>query len=153
MSRSGYHDDIDEVWSWVMWRGAVASALRGRPGQAFLREMLAALYVMPEKRLIRHELMDEYDGAVCALGSVGRKREISMERVDPEDNDAVAALFRIPRALACEIMWLNDEAYWSQNWQHKETPEERWLRVRHWVVDHIKDDQLPQTTTVRRPEG
>jgi hypothetical protein len=37
MSRSGYSDDL-ENWSLIRWRGAVASAIRGRRGQAFLRE-------------------------------------------------------------------------------------------------------------------
>jgi hypothetical protein len=37
MSRSGYSDDYgdDEPWQLIMWRGAVASAFRGRRGQPF----------------------------------------------------------------------------------------------------------------------
>jgi len=136
MSRSGYSDDIDSTWDWIRYRGAVKSALRGRPGQSFLREMLAALYALPEKRLIQNELVDEYDdGAVCALGSVGRARQLDMAKIDPEDREAVADFFNVADAMAYEIMWLNDEApVWPP-----ETPEARWLRVRNWVVDHIID--------------
>ena len=43
MSRSGYTDDMEDMWQHICWRGAVASAIRGRRGQAFLREMLAAM--------------------------------------------------------------------------------------------------------------
>lgn len=65
MSRSGYTEDCDG-WQLIMWRGAVASALRGKRGQAFLKEMLAAFDALPEKKLTQNTL--EKDGAVCALG-------------------------------------------------------------------------------------
>ena len=42
MSRSGYSDDCD-TWPLICWRGAVASALRGRRGQQFLIELRDAL--------------------------------------------------------------------------------------------------------------
>ena len=70
MSRSGYSDECDG-WDLIRWRGAVASAIRGQRGQAFLREMLSALDAMPEKRLISEEL--ERDGEVCAMGAVGQR--------------------------------------------------------------------------------
>lgn len=65
MSRSGYSDECDD-WQLIMWRGAVASSMRGRRGQAFLKETLAALDALPEKKLIDYDL--EREGAVCALG-------------------------------------------------------------------------------------
>jgi hypothetical protein len=43
MSRSGYDESCDDNWGLICWRGAVASALRGRRGQAFLRELVDAL--------------------------------------------------------------------------------------------------------------
>ena len=59
MSRSGY-DDYDGCenpeWALIRWRGAVHSALCGKRGQAFLREMALALDEMGEKRLIADEL-------------------------------------------------------------------------------------------------
>lgn len=138
MSRSGYVDDTDDNWGTIRWRGAVSSAIRGRRGQAFLREMLVALDALPEKRLIAHDFIVEgsklgNDG-VCALGSVGLRRHINMTGVDPEDRESVAALFDIPHALACEIMYINDE-----EWPYNETPEHRYDRVRRWVVSLIKE--------------
>ena len=64
MSRSGYTDDgwDDESaqWASIRYAGALKSAMRGKRGQAFLKELLAALDAMPVKRLIREHL--EIDG-------------------------------------------------------------------------------------------
>lgn len=129
MSRSGYIDDMDDQWQHIRWRGAVASALRGRRGQAFLNEMLAAMDAMPEKKLIRDSL--EAEGAVCAIGAVGKARGIDMSGVDPEDSDRVSAMFGIPDALAREIVYTNDECFWKQ------TPEERFTAMRDWIKSEI----------------
>src|SRR5258708_2686320 len=111
MSRSGYSDDCDDQWRHIMWRGTVKSAIRGKRGQAFLREMLAAMDALPEKKLVASEL--EANGQVCAIGSVGRARGIDMSKVDPEDYDTVAGTFGIATPMAQEIVYMNDE-YW--NW-------------------------------------
>lgn len=133
MSRSGYTDDCDDQWSFIMWRGAVKSAMRGQRGQAFLREMLTAMDALPEKKLTSREL--EADGQVCAIGSVGRARGVDMSKLDPEDPDRVAAAFGVSRALACEIVFMNDEGhFWA-----KETPEQRFDRMRQWVSLQIKE--------------
>lgn len=132
MSRSGYSEDCDDNWIHIMWRGAVKSSLNGKRGQAFLRETLAALDALPEKRLVSNEL--EADGAYCTLGAVGRARGIDMREIDPEDHDTVAHKFDIAHAMACEIMFMNDEGSWAS-----ETPEQRWLRMRNWVSARIID--------------
>ena len=152
MSRSGYSDDCDDNWSWICWRGAVKSAIRGKRGQAFLRETLAALDALPERRLVSHDLIklpkpvDPWDqrglwlwdvetdlGNVCTLGAVGIARKIDMAAVDPEDHDSVAGLFNIPHALACEIMFMNDEAHW------RTSPEDRFNKMRDWISSEIRD--------------
>lgn len=140
MSRSGYSDD-HEQWDLIRWRGAVKSATRGRKGQAFLKEMLAALDALPEKRLIDWELQDEYDpNTVCAIGSVGRSRGMDMSNIDIENHENVAAEFGIAHALACEIMYENDEGG-----PYKETPEARYARMRRWIESQIRDPALTST--------
>lgn len=131
MSRSGYSTDLTN-WSMICWRGAVANAIRGQRGQAFLREMLEALDAMPVKRLIAEELAA--GGDVCAMGAVASKRGLDCTHIDPEDRDQVASALGIAGALAAEIAFENDEGgtYWR-----RETPEERWVRMRAWVVDKI----------------
>src|SRR3954471_11126976 len=101
MSRSGYVEDCDYEISWINWRGAVKSAIRGKRGQAFLYEMLQAMAALPENKLIAREL--ECDGAVCAIGAVGKARGLDMSQLDPEDYHSVAGKFGIAEALAQEI--------------------------------------------------
>lgn len=130
MSRANYSDDLEQGVL-AMWRGAVRSAINGRRGQAFLKEMLAALDALPQKRLISDAL--ECGGEVCAIGSVGKARGIDMSRLDPEYSEQIAHTFGIADALTREIEYINDEAEWKA-----ETPEERFVRVRAWVVSKIR---------------
>jgi hypothetical protein len=132
MSRSGYSDDYDN-WQQICYRGAVKQAINGRRGQGFLKEMLLALDALPEKRLIVGEL--EERGCVCAIGAVGQARGIDMGRIEPEDSEQVARIFGIADSLAREIVFENDEGSWRT-----ETPEERFARMRQWVVSKIKVD-------------
>ena len=128
MSRAGYSEDCDG-WALIRWRGQVASAIRGKRGQAFLRELIEALDAMPEKRLIANDL--EAAGNVCAIGSVGARRGTDMSKLDPEDPDGIASAFGIAQQLVREIEFMNDEAAWN------ETPEERWARMRAWAASQL----------------
>lgn len=132
MSRSGYSDDYENDWQWICWHGAVKRAFRGKRGQAFLKEMLEALDALPEKRLISYELIEE--GEVCALGSVGLRRNMDLSMLDPEDYKHIANTFGIARAMAQEIMYMNDECCFDI-----ETPEHRWQRMRNWITSEIKE--------------
>ena len=129
MTRAGYSDDCDN-WDLIRWRGQVASAIRGKRGQKFLRELIAALDALPRKRLIKNEL---WNGEACALGAVAVARGVDVITLDTEDNRGIARLFGISDRLVMEIEFENDEAlaYYS--------PEERWYRMREWAVRHLID--------------
>lgn len=131
MNRSGYSEEYDDNWTLIRWRGVVASSIRGKRGQAFLRELVEALDAMPEKRLIAHELRQ--DGEVCALGSVGAKRGIDLESIDPEDHATLSRVFNVAEPLIQEVEYMNDEGAW-----YNATPEQRWQSMRAWAVEHIK---------------
>ena len=136
MSRSGCDEDCDDPLAYGRYRAAVNSAMRGRRGQAFLKETLAALDALPAKRLIREELqvnvgMPFHRGDVCALGAVGCARGLDMSELDPYDRDSVAAKLGIALTMACEIMYWNDEFY------YRETPEQRFERMRKWIDAQI----------------
>lgn len=160
MSRSGYSDDCDDPLQLGRWRAAVRSALYGKRGQAFLREALAALDAMPDKRLISEHLVidgkqaaygdpdlivggDELAhrtgtaapmGGMCLLGAVGTARAMDdLTQIDPHDSETVADRFGIAHAMACEIVYVNDEGG-----SYRETPEDRYARVRKWVAAQIK---------------
>ena len=159
MSRSGLsEDDGDDPLAFGRFRAAVGSAIRGKRGQAFLREALAALDAMPDKRLIAGDLVvtgeqcpyGEADlivgadelcdtkgqpypmGACCLLGAVALARKMDVSDLDPEDIDSVAPRFGLADAMTREIVYWNDEGGW------RETPEERWTRMRAWVAEQIK---------------
>jgi hypothetical protein len=142
VSRSGYSDDIDN-WAMIKWRGQVASSIRGKRGQAFLRELLTALDAMPEKRLVAHEF--EAEGQFCTLGVVAHARGLELKSLDPEDSeigDEIGKMLGITGQLAREIMFENDDYYsWSDiTGRLPDSPEKRWRYMREWVVNHIRAD-------------
>lgn len=126
MSRSGYSEDCEHL---NLWRSNVERTIRGKKGQLFLKDLLQALDEMPNKRLIRESLAN--DGEFCALGALGHKKYIDMEPLDPEDPDQVASVFGISSMLVQEIVYKNDETY------YRETPENRWIKMREWVKQQI----------------
>lgn len=116
MSRHGYDDGggDGEMWDLIRWRGAVASAARGKRGWALLRRLRAALDAMPDKRLVAGQLRDD-DGGVCALGAVAQAEGLPVSDLHPGDVQAVAARFDVAPALVREITWINDDdddCYW-----------------------------------------
>ena len=134
MSRSGYTDECENNWDMIRWQGAKKWAIRGRRGQQFFRDLIAALDAMPEKALIAEEL--EADGEVCALGALGRQRGMGMQDLDPEDPKQVAASFGISETLARETVYINDEGG-----LRGETPQKRWQRVRDWAEQQLLKPQ------------
>ena len=138
MSRSGYGDAINN-WVLIRYRGAVASAIRGARGQAFLREMLAVLDAMPVKELIERDLVK--DGAVCALGAVGMARGIDMSGIDVEDAEAIAKMFGIAEAMVREIEYENDDGYIRAN-PLSSIEARRWHHVRAWVAENVARSRL-----------
>jgi len=136
MSRSGYTDELDPQ-ALAMYRGQVASAIRGRRGQQLLRDMLAGLDALPNKRLVTGEL--QVGGEVCALGAAGRARGVDMDNLDPEDYERVARTFDVADQLAREVAYLNDE-HWRP-----ETPEQRWQRMRDWAASQLRQFEPEKT--------
>lgn len=128
--RSGYEYDCVNV---AMWRGRVASAMRGKRGQQLLKDTLSALDAMPEKRLTRNSLVDG-SGDVCLLGAAAKVRAVSdIAQIDPEDHDVLANRFNVSPCMIQEIEFINDDDF-GQN----ETPEKRFDRARKWLVENIK---------------
>jgi len=166
MSRSGYSDEIDDNWGHIMWRGRVASSIRGKRGQAMLRELLGALDAMPDKRLYPNSFATE-SGEYCTLGVLGAARGTKMDDLgdaeDGCDERLVAERFGVAAPLVQEIMWLNDR--WVTDYKfvdveicgpmrlgypdygrHQKTiymqddaaPYRRWKIMREWVDQQLK---------------
>ncbi len=146
MNRSGYGDDCDDNLALGRWRAQVKSAIRGKRGQAFLRELAAAMDATPEadRHLISGELIDS-EGCCCTIGVVCKARGLDVSQVNVYDPEQVGALVGIARQLAAEIEFENDENDWT--WDQKtgklvpETPRQRWDRMRRWVELHIKNER------------
>jgi len=140
MSRHGFSDECDEcddLWAMIRFSGARASAIRGKRGQAFLRELLAAMDALPEPRLIEGELQHPATGEVCALGAVARARGLDVSQVDVEDYSKVAKLFGISETLAREIMFWNDE-FGLDRAPKAGDAERRFRKVREAVLQEIR---------------
>lgn len=144
MSRSGYTNDCcDDTLAYGRWRAQVKSAICGKRGQKFLRELAEAMDAMPVKELIANELIDE-TGACCTIGVVCKSRGIDVSDIDYEEPEQVGAAVDIAKQLAAEIEYENDECgvgfikvngrHWKQT---EETPEQRWQRMRKWADAHI----------------
>lgn len=168
MSRSGYTDEFDDPWRGIMWRGRVASSIRGKRGQALLRDLLAALDAMPDKRLYPNSFATEA-GEYCTLGVLGAARGIKMDDLGDADEGCderlVADRFGVASPLVQEIMWMNDEYIDEFEWKTVEldgpqdprrigfghpmtkivrvpvpdAPHRRWQAMRNWVADQIKE--------------
>ncbi len=165
MSRSGYNDgdcdSVEDMLRMYAWNANVRRHIGGRKGQAFMWELYQALEALPSRELITGALMDR-DGAYCSLGAVARFRgiQIPTEWVqtadnDPEDYDyefaeAMGPLLGIKDMMAREVMYENDDASdwhdvpgpprarWQSGPHREEMPEERWYRVREWVVSKLR---------------
>ncbi len=133
MSRSGYVDDWDDkLW---LYRRAVENAMNGKRGQAFLREMVAALDALPVKELEEGVLVCQ-DGGCCAMGAVVQARGLDANQVDDSEPEEVAAFLGIAPAMAKEIAFENDNEY---GYARDASPADRWQRMRDWCVANLKE--------------
>lgn len=134
MSRADYDDNASNL-DCIRTRGAVMASIRGKRGQAFLRDLAAALDALPEHVLIPGQWVDSR-GQYCALGAVAQHCGADVEEMAGEDFDVtdMARTLDIANALAREIVYINDEA----GPYPAEKPEQRWQRVRKWVQEQIR---------------
>lgn len=144
----GEIDDADDQRRYNLHQGVIAKQMRSRKGQAFLRELIASLEALPEKRLVNDAVAK--DGCVCGLGAIALRR-----RVDAgEDRDAVLA------DLANVEVDVRDGDEHVSEWAERElgaqqnvasaiawttdadegtiTPEQRYERVLSWAKSQVR---------------
>lgn len=151
MSRSGYcsSGDLDPL-EIGRWRAQVASSIRGKRGQSFLKELAAVMDATPEtdRRLIKGNLIDE-NGDCCTIGVVCKARGLDVSKIDVDDPQEVGDVVGISYQLAAEIEFQNDECDSFRRvidqgeWVEVDDPYERWNRIRQWVEKNIAKDNSP----------
>ena len=141
MSRSGFHEmedwDRESILSSGRVRGQVASASRGKRGQAFLKTALAALDNMEDKRL-SGGTFGVKDGCMCFMTSIatetGRASVFSGVRNRDDDGEGVcenlAQAFDVAPVLIKDLVWDNDEYPYDG-------PADRWGKMRARVANSI----------------
>jgi hypothetical protein len=149
MSRVEAWDDEPYPNASELFQRSVDNAIKGKSGQALLREIEAALLALPEKKLLGSGVCE--GGEVCMLGAVavaramkaGKTREeavVALERDAKaagqyEDDDKTfkylkRALAIKQHCLAWQLVFENDECY-------VKTDEQRYERMLKWVQERI----------------
>lgn len=168
MGRAGYTDDFDgDPLELGRWRAQVASATRGKRGQKLLRDLLAALDAMPERRLVTEELEisavadEEHAQAWVKMfndpsaADRYRKHHVDTRPVEYREGD-VCALGALGRVRGLDMSGLDPDdpdgvaaafdiaaplareiVYMNDEGHYGETPEQRWTRMRAWIASQI----------------
>ena len=133
MSRINYTDEEDHPGQFALWQANCLRSIKGKNGQAALRELEQALLALPDKRLIAGDLQDE-QGNVCAIGALARHKNHT-PKADPEyEMEAVGVELGMPELVAWTVVCLNDREL-DKHYDREQgrcvlyTPEERYERV------------------------
>lgn len=162
MSRSGYYEsDRDDPLAEGRFIAVWNKTRKGKRGQQFFRDLVAALDAMPVKELAAGSLQKRNDeGRVCALGALCSAKQIDVsDLLDYDDSGddygtvEAAARLDISETLARNVVWQNDECGYGKRvpipnvlqgdwdgYKYKtlpETPAERWARIRTWAAKQI----------------
>ena len=126
-----------------LWQSMYQRSLKGKRGQRNLRDFIAALDAMPEKRLISDAQVEkEYDEdkdeyvvvGVCAVACFAAARGKDPAYFGDEDDSDIYSTAELGRSaglswtMAWEMTNANDEEFGSLS------PEERWQAMRDWAV-------------------
>ena len=153
MSRFGYDPEYDtdygsKEFQAAVWDRNYARSLRGRKGQAALRELRDALRALSPRRLIEGfcETTIDDDGnevisGVCAIGAMYVARGLPVDNyMQSEDFSSwdtadVGESMGMSNTMAFGIAYRNDETYSDL------TPESRWWAMYAWVLQQIREVQ------------
>ncbi len=154
--RIGYSEDEDYPGQFGLWQANCNRSLKGKAGQAALRELEAALLALPDKRLTSGVYKDE-DGCVCPLAALAKYKGVADAdlQADPEyDMEQVGVELGVPRLAAWKIVELNDLQLSGTTlifgegpyrWPSEQpyayvpiTPEQRYERVLQWVQEQLR---------------
>jgi hypothetical protein len=147
--RIGYSEDEEFGGQFELWQANCRRSLKGKKGQAALRELEAALLAMPDKRLIAGKLQDA-DGEVCSLGALAKYKghalladECEEGEYDEYDLSGEMEEFGVElgmlRLVAWKVVEKNDVAFDGMEWFNCEGPY-RWEFERPQMRDFISPE-------------
>lgn len=129
-----YSDEEDYPGQFGLWQANCERSLRGKEGQAELRELRAALLALPEKRLI-HQDLEDGQGGVCAIGAYGRHKGVDLSKFERDyDTDEVGIAGGMPRLVAWKVVEMNDVQF-----NRYMTPEQRYEKMLAWVESKLAE--------------
>ena len=135
--RINYSHEENYPGQFELWQANCERSLRGKHGQLELRELRAALLALPDKRLI-HELLEDEEGGVCAIGAYGKHKGIDLSKFDVDsDTDEVGIAGGMPALVAWKVVEMNDLEF-----DGSVTPEQRYEKMLAWVESKL----LPRET-------
>jgi hypothetical protein len=137
MSRLCEGDGDWEPWMDGQRAGALRSAIRGRRGQQFLRDLVSALDALPEPELSAGALEDKETGCCCAFGAVRRHRgaESAPLGFHPMEEDVTPDRLTEPFDVSPTLAWAVVSA--NEGWCSSNSPQARRQRfrdVRRWAA-------------------
>lgn len=148
MSRTDAFDgDVDEKFPAHLWDSWYSRSLKGKRGQKNLRDFIAALDAMPEKRLIadaeveKHPVDDEREyevAGVCAVACFAASRGEDPRWFGGEEDSDIFTTAELGKnaglswTMAWEMARANDDVFSDS------TPEERWQKMRDWAVARLQ---------------
>ena len=139
-----WEGESDDPLDWGRYEAAKRSTLRGKRGQAFLRELVAALDALPKPELSEGALGDRRTGCVCAFGAVALAQGESFDDLAKDNGNwsphEVAEWYSISPTLANEIIRANDD--WRDG-NAADVRQSRWRHVRAWAVRHLIESAQP----------
>ncbi len=132
--RINWSDEADYPGQFDLWQANCERSMRGRKGQAELKELRVALLALPEKRLI-HELLQDEEGGVCAIGAYAKHRGVDLTNFDVDSNtDDAGIAGGMPPLVAWKVVEMNDLQF-----DHI-TPEQRYDKMLAWVESKIAQE-------------
>lgn len=148
--RVNYSEDEDFPGQFELWQANCQRSLKGKAGQAALRELETALLALPEKRLIADKLQAP-DGEVCALGALGRFKGVEvpistdnnyndddcLERLEQEEAVIQFGVdLGVPYMVSVAIVERNDGGSYFDD-----TPEGRYTAMLTWVQRQLVEGE------------
>lgn len=160
--RIGYSDEEDYPGQFGLWQGNCQRSLKGKAGQAALRELEAALLALPDKRLIAHKVIDA-EGDVCAIGALAKYKGRNLltepnvyehgEFDGDDEMEEIGMELGMPRLVAWKVVAKNDieidgryetlpgPARWYGDQPQvyvPVTPEQRYEKMLAWVRSQLR---------------